>query len=157
MAPAESENAVIDLVHAWDEHEAALVAAHLRDSGIEAVVVGAGLGNWSEAPGLARPRVQIRLADRERALQHLIELSDRINAERRDSGRALTCPACGYDLTGSTSPRCPECGLGLEDPPMRFTLVDPQNAGAGPARSLLIGIAVVLLGFAAVAIAVAVF
>lgn len=27
---------------------------------------------------------------------------------------ALLCPACGYDLRGSDSPRCPECGLEID-------------------------------------------
>jgi len=32
-------------------------------------------------------------------------------------GDALTCPVCGYNLTGLSEPRCPECGT-------KFTLSD---------------------------------
>jgi len=50
-------------------------------------------------------------------------------ARIRSSGKgALTCPTCGYNLTGLSEARCPECGS-------KFTINDllaqqPQMAGA---------------------------
>jgi hypothetical protein len=40
------------------------------------------------------------------------ERADRLSASGRN---AVVCPTCGYNLTGLTEPRCPECGS-------RFTL-----------------------------------
>jgi hypothetical protein len=31
-----------------------------------------------------------------------------------DSGRAVLCPGCGYDLRGTTGERCSECGLAID-------------------------------------------
>jgi hypothetical protein len=49
-------------------------------------------------------------------------------AARLSGSDALVCPTCGYNLTGLTEPRCPECGS-------RFTLdellrAQPGRAGA---------------------------
>ena len=35
------------------------------------------------------------------------ERAERLNASGRDG---VVCPTCGYNLTGLTEPRCPECG-----------------------------------------------
>ena len=35
---------------------------------------------------------------------------------RRHARRPGHCPACGYDLTGNVTGRCPECGTALLSP-----------------------------------------
>jgi len=47
-------------------------------------------------------------------------------AARVGGTQALVCPTCGYNLTGLTEPRCPECGT-------RFTL--DQLFASQPARA----------------------
>ena len=51
------------------------------------------------------------------------ERAARLGATGRDS---VVCPTCGYNLTGLSEPRCPECGS-------RFTL--DQLLAAQPARA----------------------
>jgi uncharacterized membrane protein YfcA len=53
--------------------------------------------------------------------------AERVERLSGQSGRALVCPACGYNLTGLREARCPECGA-------EFTL-DALYA-AQPARAI---------------------
>ena len=42
-----------------------------------------------------------------------------------DPPLGLTCPTCGYDLNGLTTPRCPECGLAFQ----WADLIESRRAG----------------------------
>ncbi len=43
--------------------------------------------------------------------------------------RAVTCPTCGYNLTGSSECRCPECGS-------KFTVDELMGLQAGVERDV---------------------
>jgi hypothetical protein len=45
------------------------------------------------------------------------------DVERAPLPVGIVCPDCGYDLRGSTSARCPECGFGLDVLRTRETLI----------------------------------
>ncbi len=47
------------------------------------------------------------------ALAYLMALPSLLRRRRRRSG---LCVQCGYDLRGLTTPRCPECGEGFQEP-----------------------------------------
>lgn len=49
--------------------------------------------------------------------------------ERPDIDTGLSCPRCGYNMTGLTTSRCPECGC-------PFTLTDPALMGESPPVSM---------------------
>jgi len=42
-------------------------------------------------------------------------------------GIGLCCPACGYNLTGLTEPRCPECGRAFDVAELFHTAADSQT------------------------------
>jgi len=153
-SPIRDADALVDLAIAWDEPEAAMLASALEAEGIESIVVGGGVGDWSEAPGISRPRVQVRAGRHADAVTVLSDLSERIDAAREERREApQRCPVCRYDLIGITRDDvCPECGLELRQTRMRFRIV-PLGSGSGPARVILIAVGVLLAALAAAVIA----
>jgi hypothetical protein len=58
--------------------------------------------------------------------------------------RAFTCKRCGYDLTGLSEPRCPECGTDF-DPDERERILARINAPAPKPRYKLIAMIVIVV------------
>ena len=97
---------------ARDSVAAELVRCVLEDAGIAAAVEGAALSTVvGEVPFTAAyPRVIVNDEDAARAAQ-LIRESGIDHVTRPKTAR---CANCGYNLTGLTEPRCPECGQAFD-------------------------------------------
>lgn len=163
---------LVDLVYAWNEHEAAMVAGQLRAVGLDAVVMGVGVGVWSELAQGARVRVQVRMADREPALVVVRALAERMAEARRARENRVTpplvlmdCQRCGYNMEGlPLNSKCPECGDPFEVDHeavlwarVPFEVVPAPGLGFAERRlvpwvtaAILVGILVMLMGGVAV-------
>jgi len=99
---------------------AEFVGARARMNLIEYIVVTGLFGILSAGPiaAVALAAVQFFRAQRITSLPNGIS-TFRDLAELISGDRGGWCEKCGYDLTGLTSDRCPECGMPTQAVPLR--------------------------------------
>jgi hypothetical protein len=131
-----------------------MLAAMLRDEGVDARAVGPGADRGAVGIG---GEIIVPEHDLERAQQLILE----VRGEQAGPEVVKHCPRCRYPLAGLGAPdRCPECGAALDAVRRAMLLdchddgADRSGPGAGDARAT--GLALCVLGLVILGATVAV-